>query len=332
MTHIDFPMGVEFGFPGSNSTFRAEVIGIGLPSSNAKPFIHVKNKNFKAEGNEVPVLIATYLIQVFNMIMENNNIGFKITDQNVVGFTFTAIIGNSFMGPSGGKNLREAVRCKVVGLIDVDFTYGLAFPNPFIEKYKKVFWTNFAPADADSLMLEVAIDQLPAIEKTLKKKGYIIKEDTQLMKKISNFINQNQVGLSLFLKFISVVILFMGLIISFYTVFWMLRDKGTEFSLYRFFGSSNLKILLLYGTYISALTFLALFISYYLLKNIFKEMGIYLLQFKEQIPLGFQSILNPDFLVNPIILNQFLTFSFIFMEISVFSLIGIYLISLNKIL
>lgn len=328
--NVDFPTGVEFSFPGSGSVFRAEAIGIGMPPLYAKPYIQVKNKNFNQQGGEVPVLVATYLLQVFNMILENNNIGFKIDEKNVIGFTFNLVIGNSFMSSGGQNGFRDIVKCRVVGFIDMDYTYGVAFPAPFIEKYKKVFWGNFKPGHYDSLMLEVAIDHLNEVEKRVQSKGFFIKDDSQIMKKISTFINQNQAGLAIFLKFISAIILLMGLIISFYTVFWMLRDKGVEFSLYRFFGSSNFKILILYGAYISVINFLSVLISFFILKKLFLEMGKYLLQFKDKIPMGFQSVLDPNFILNPLILNQFLSFSFVFMEISVFSMIVIYLAGLNK--
>ena len=327
--NVDFPLGVEFAFPGSGMTFRMEIIGIGLPSVNASKYVKLKeNKKFKIKGKEVPVLVASYIVQIFNVILENNDIDFKLSEKNILGLRFNAVLGDSLLGASGGK--KEVYQCKVVGFIDVDYTYGLVFPEEFTEKYKKIYWKNFKKGYYDSLMLELSLENFEELQDTLKKKGFQIKEDTSLFKRISDFIQKNQEAVAIFLKLISAVILFLGMIIAFYTIFWMLKDRALEFSLYRFFGSSNLRIWLLYSLYLSLINLLSILACFQILKKIFSILGQSLSQFQEWIPAGFESILTEDFLYQNIVLSNFSFTTLGFLEISGFSIVFLYLLGLNK--
>ncbi len=237
------------------------------------------------------------------------------------------------MNNESASNIKdELVTCKVVGFIDIDYTYGIVFPISFTNKYKRQHWKNFKRGNYDTLMVTISLNKFNEIEKEIKKLGFIVKKDSGLFntKKISKLVNQNKKGLGIFLKLISFIIVILGSIISFYTIFWMLKNKGLEFSLYRFFGSSNIRILLLYGAYLSIINVIAISISYFILNKVFYKLGSYILTLKEDLPSGFQAIFSKDFLLEPLITGKVFFSGFFLLEIMAFSMILIYLAKLNK--
>lgn len=331
---IDFPMGVEFAVPGTGNRFRAEVIGIGLPSKYARRFINRRySKRFRKRRGEVPVLLASYILDIFNAIIQNNDIPFKLNKKTVLGLRFQVAVGASSFGFGANNGTQQKVElysCKVVGFIDMDYTFGIAFPSSFISKYKRRYWKNYRPGYYDSLMVELALENFGKIKKAVKKKGFLLRQNTGVFQKVSRFVKENQKGLGLFLKLISLTILVLGLFIAFYTVLSMLRGKSLEFSLYRFFGTGNLRIALLFGSYLTVLNLLVHFLAHFVLKSVFLKVGEALLKMKNVIPAGFESILEKNNLMKPQVLGQFLPYSFVFLEAALFAFIGIYLLGLNR--
>jgi len=327
--NVDFPMGVEFAVPGSSSLFRAEVIGIAMNKKALKPFLPPK-ENFKASSKEVPILLASYLLDIFNMVLQNNGVSFKLTPENVVGMKFTLHIGQSAFKSNQESLVNHQISCKVVGFIDMDYTLGIVFPDDFLHPYKKMFWENFKQGYYDSLMLTLSLNKFEETEKELAKLGFSLQQDTSVFKKVSRFVNDNKVMLSLFLKIISAIIMVLGILLCLYTIFFLLKDRGLEFSLYKFFGFSEKKIFCLYGFYLTFLSAGALWISYKIAFFLLNFLGEKILTFKKHIPWGFQSILDKDFLLNPVILQNFFTQSFILIVISFLTLLALYLVSLKK--
>jgi len=326
---VDFPMGVEFSVPGSSSAFRAEVIGIGLHEKDARPFL-APRENFRPQAEEVPVLLASYLLEVFNVILQNNAVPFRLTEKTVLGMKFSLHIGESAFAASGSPLVSRRILCRVAGFIDLDYTYGIAFPSGFIDAYKKKFWQNFQTGYYDSLMLTLSLDDFDRTEKQLKALGFQVQEDTAVFKRVSRFVNDNKKMVSLFLSMISAVILVLGVLLCLYTVSFMLKDRGLEFSLYRFFGSSNFKIFALYGIYLTLLNLLALWISYQVSRWLLQKLGTQLLELKEHIPSGFQAILDSEFLLNPLVLTRFFSGAFLLLEFSLGILLAVYLAGLKK--
>jgi hypothetical protein len=327
---VDFPMGVEFGVPGTPNRFRAEVIGIGIPPENAKPYIQTRSKNFSRRRGKVPVLVASYILQVFNVLLQNNDIPYKITEKNVIGLSFFITVGASAFQGASSDIKPQTIPCQVVGFVDMDYTYGIAFPASFVERFKRQYWRNFRPGYYDSLILEINLERFDRIQKQIEEKGFQVHQDTGIFQKISRFIRENKRGVGLFLNFISIVILILGLIIGFYTILWMLKGKNLEFSLYRFFGSSRIRILFLYGAYLSVLNVLSLIAAYFVLKEAFQRIGDRLLKLAEDLPAGFSSLLQKDFILGFQVLKPYFTYSFFFLEGVVLSLIALYLAGLNR--
>lgn len=331
MLNIDFPLGVGINFFGN--AFYFEGIGISLLPTDASAFIAKKRDSFKMQKNEVPVLVASYLIDIFKIMSQNTELPIKITQEAFLGFRFNARIGSSFLtGKSSHEDFQKEVSCKIVGFIDIDYSYGLVFPESFIRPFKEKYWSNFKKGSYDRLMLEIELEQLNAVESFIKSQGFIIEDDGGMFnnRKISSFINQNREAISLFLKLISFIIILLGGIIALYTVLWMLKDRGLEFSLYRFFGSSNLRIIVLYGSYLSVINVLALYFSHGLLQRIYSHLGKYILTFKDQIPQIFKTLLKDEFLLKSIILGDFFSIGLIFLEACGFTVIAFYLAGLNK--
>lgn len=327
---VDFPTGVEFNVPGSGSSFRAEIIGIGLPEKYSWRYLYKKTRFRYRKGKPVPVLISSYILQLFNVIIQNNGVNFKITRKNVIGLKFYVTVGSSSINPDQKLPFNETHVCEIVGFIDMDFTLGVTFPANFVSPFKRLYWKNFRRGYYDSLMVNISLKNFKETMKKIKKAGFIVQEDTQIFNKISRFIQNNQKLLSIFLKFISYIILILGLTVAFYTILWLLKGKNLEFSLYRFFGSSRLRILVLYGAYISILNIISIYLSSYILKKVFHTAGNYLLKLKEQVPIGFEKLLKADYLLNPILLPSLSYPTFIFLEVSAASLIFIYLTLLNR--
>ncbi len=329
--NIDFPMGLGINLMGNSLYF--EGIGVGVPAKYAKKFILTRSKRFKMRKGEVPVLVASYIIDILKALTQNSDLPFKINRNTFIGFRFNAKMGSSFlMGNTANTNFNEIVTCRVVGYIDMEYTLGIAFPLSFTKKYKRLHWKNFRKRNYDSLLLDITMNKINDVEYKLKKLGFIVKKDIGLFnnKEISRLLNKNKQGLSFFLKLISFIIIGLGLIIAFYTVLWMLRNKSLEFSLYRFFGSSNFKIISLYGSYLTLINIISIIISYIILTEIFYEMGQYILTLKDQLPTGFQTIFNKSFLLNPVYLKKFYLYSFLFLEASGLLLIFVYMFNLNR--
>ncbi|PKL14856.1 MAG: hypothetical protein CVV50_02205, partial [Spirochaetae bacterium HGW-Spirochaetae-6] len=331
MLNIDFPLGVGINFFGN--AFYFEGIGISLLPADAKAFVKTKPSSFQIQKNEVPVLVASYLIDIFKIMSQNTELPIKITQEAFLGFRFNARIGSSFLtGKSSSEEFQKEVSCKIVGFIDIDYSYGLVFPESFIRPFKEKYWSNFKKGSYDRLMLEIELEQLNSVETFIRSKGFIIEDDGGMFnsRKISSFINQNKEAISLFLKLISFIITLLGGIIALYTVLWMLKDRGLEFSLYRYFGSSNLRIMVLYGSYLTAINLLALYFSQSILHRIYSNLGKYILNFKDQIPQIFKTLLQDEFLLKNIILGDFFSIGLIFLEACGFTVIALYLAGLNK--
>ncbi len=259
--NIDFPVSVYFSIPGSSNYFNAEIVGIGIDSNYAKSFVRKGDFIYK-EGKEVPILIASYLIEVFNSIFEANNFPLKLTKENVLGFTFNIVVGSSFM--VGGKPL-DNLRCKVVGFIDMDYTMGIAVPSELVAKYKKYYWSNFKNNYFDFLISYIDIKEYNTIEKELDRLGLKIKKSDNLFNKISDIINTILEVLKITVTLVFFVIGVLGIIGIIYTLIFMLKGRRTEFYIYNFFGGINITSFLFWG-YISILNFIVVFINYFIIE------------------------------------------------------------------
>lgn len=257
--NIDFPISVYFSIPGSSTVFNAEVVGIGISESEARKFVY--RGDFSYKDKEVPVLVASYLIEVFNSIIEANDVPIKLTKESVIGFTFNVAVGSSFFG---SDNTLDTVKCRVVGFIDLDYTVGIAFPSSFIAKYKKHYWSNFRDNYYDFLISYIDLNEYNNIEKKLSELGLKVKKNDNIFNKIADIINTIIYILKTTVGIVFLIILFLGILGIIYTIIFMLKGRKTEFFIYNFFGG-YLFTSTVFWSYITILNIFAVIFNYFLL-------------------------------------------------------------------
>lgn len=346
---IDFPMGMVIAIPGSNTPIQTQMIGSGMSSRDAKPFLSPLSsyKDFKiVDGKPVPVLLSRFLIPILNTLAQNNGLNhFHVEEKDLIGIKLKVFVGRSQLSSSlaelangdqkeiphiDNASFSDVKECIIAGFTDLDYTMGLAFPQDFLFPYKKAYWGNFTDQTYDSVVIDLPIQNGSQIKQSLEGMGFQFAGDAGILNKLTSLLQKQQEGFGLFLTFISVIVIAFVSIILFYTLIWLLRGKSLEFMIYQFFGASQKKLITLYMVYLTFLNIVGFVIASIIVHIIFYGLKVVVIPLKSKIPVEFQDIFQAPFLNQLLIFPTFWICSFLLLEVVSILFIKEYLRRLNN--
>ena len=284
--NVTYPISAEFPFFGFN--MKMDLIANGLPNGLAYPYIfpefrRMLNWRFHQRGNVVPVLVSQFIIDAFRQMTISQNAPvtldrdfFRPSAANGYrGYRFKMFLGKSQFGAV--EDNFEEVEAVVVGFTDPDLTSGVSLPSDIVTRTKVKFQ---GPAigytfESAFIMIQDAtyFDKVILALNALNRKyphafHLVLDREVQKFRDVSKMINETAKSFRIPILGFSIITLFLSCLIVFFSFLYLIRRREKEIGLYRFFGSSRLKIILLLVCEAILIAIICAYVGYELAKYV----------------------------------------------------------------
>ncbi len=308
---VTYPISAEF--PILTMAMKMDVIANGLPTRLAYKYIFPEfrrmfNWRFQARGKLVPVLVSKFIITAFQQMSVSADAAVSINEQffrataanGYRGFRFKLFLGKSTFGVNlKNAEEREAV---VVGFTDPDITSGISLPSRLVTRTKIKFQGRYIGYTFESAFIFIKdathFNSVVTALQKLKRKypahfNLVLDREVKQYRNVSKMINSAAKTFKIPVIIFSLIILFLSCLIVFFAFLYIIKRREKEIGLYRFFGSSRIKVIILIVLEATYISLICAIIGYYLAQEfIVKYVPKNYSSFLKMLPAQVKSILS----------------------------------------
>ncbi len=308
---VTYPISAEF--PILSFSMKMDVIANGLPNRLAYKYIFPEyrkrfNWRFATKDKVVPVLVSKFIINAFKQMSVSADAPVSI-DENFFkptaangyrGFRFKLFLGKSTFGASlENYEEREAV---VVGFTDPDITSGISLPSRLVRRTKLKFQGRQVGYTFESAF--IFIEKATFFESVVKalrklKKKYpanfdlVLDREVKQFRNVSKMINRAAKSFKIPVMGFSLIVLFLSCLIIFFAFLYLIKRREKEIGLYRFFGSSRIKVIFLIVSEAIVISAICAAIGYYVAYDFITQyVPENYASFIKLLPAGFKNVLS----------------------------------------